>query len=176
MENPKKTRALEHFRPYLRLLEAYNSEHFHHRDWRSLLCRISYALCATAMVLLLPIYVSLAIWHLIETSVDLKTFVAQIPIQYSLLQMTVILTTLVAKNRTIAETLTKLQHLIDQREFARQIYVYVEKKHGLFSNWLMRLALVCLAIVYLLITMPPILHAMVGYPPPQYWVLPLETQ
>lgn len=177
MENSRKICILEQFRPYLRLLEAYNPKHFHHPDWLHFLHSVSYALCATAMVVHLPLVASLAIWYLIEVPVDLKMFVVQVPIQCCALQILIALLALLAKASNITETINRIQDLINQREeCACEIYKDAERKHAFWANWLTKVSIGLIVVVSLLPALPPISHSIFGYPLPQYWSLPLETQ
>lgn len=88
----------------------------------------------------------------------------------------VMLISLLAKHRIIATSINRLQHLIDRRGHAHRIYVDVERKHAYLAKWLAKIAIGCVVIVFFLDALPPISHAIFGYPPPQYWVLPVETQ
>lgn len=105
--------ALKACRPYLRLLQAYNSENFSHNNQRENHSAF-YLLFTTIMVLLMPSLLILSAWHLMETESDMKTIVVTTPLCVTLVHATVISIALIVNNRTITETIGRIQKIINQ--------------------------------------------------------------
>lgn len=208
MANSNKIKILAELNAYLRILTAYNKDNFNHRHWRCLLHSVFYAICSTMIILLVPVFISLGIWYLLENNVDLKRFIVALPLLLSLLQIEVTFVAMLTKNRVINETIEQLQRIIDQRNNVHphftpfilvsmdiismdfepivigctestqswEIYMNVEGKHAVFTTFLLKISAGIIPILYLTSAMFPISYAIFGYPPPDLWRLPLETQ
>lgn len=116
MKDVNKMSVLVEFRSYLRLLTAYDSVNFHQNNWRDNLFSVFYAFCTTLMIVCLAMFIALGIWHLVENGTDLDMFAASFPILMGVLEMEITFIALVWKNRTITETINRLQEVIDKRE------------------------------------------------------------
>lgn len=108
--------VLDKFRPYLHLLQVYNSSNFPLENWHHILHKAVYALVAFLVNMALVMVIILGIWDLIENRVDLRKVVAGLPILTSLLQMEVKFVALILKNHTVNDTINKLQRIINQRK------------------------------------------------------------
>lgn len=114
-----KIHALNGLKPYLRLIQAYNDENFRDHNWRNILNSVFYAFCATGVIILLPIFILLAVWYLIENDADLIKVVIAVPLLATLLQMELAFITLLMKNRMAIEMIDRLQQVIDKSEFLK---------------------------------------------------------
>lgn len=61
-------------------------------------------------------------------------------------------------------------------EHSARIYERAEDKHASFTAILLRLTITDLVVVFSSAAIFPISYAIFGYPPPQQWRLPVETQ
>lgn len=119
MSASNKIHALNGLKPYLRLIQAYNDENFRDHNWRNILNSVFYAFCATDVIILLPIFILLAVWYLIENDADLIKVVIAVPLLATLLQMELAFITLLMKNRMAIEMIDRLQQVIDKSEFLK---------------------------------------------------------
>lgn len=108
--------VLSAFRPFLRLLNAFNRDHFCYKDCCSKLRSVFYVICATMMVLLIAVVIIFAFWYLIEINASMKSFFVSLPILFSTLQMGLTFIALLLTNSTITNTVNRLQELIVQRK------------------------------------------------------------
>lgn len=197
-----KTAILNACQPYLRILQAYNSDNFRKNNWRS---SVFYVLLASMLVVLLPMLAISAIWHLIEVEADLKHVAASLPLILTLLQVEMTFIAMIINNRAIAETFEQVQKVINQRkisiiiticrnnhiilsviflisigccESTHSVLLYrkVESSHSLFHSYMLKLLLLADVVLFVPSTMFPILYAIFGYPPPNLWPLPVEIQ
>lgn len=116
MENSSKIRVLNEFNLPLRLLDAYNDEHFRHSAWQRNLRSVGIALLTTMLCVSQLTIFTLSLWYLIESDVDLGKFVAVTAILISLSQANVLIIALIMKNRIIREIIYRLQKAVDQRK------------------------------------------------------------
>lgn len=120
MSNLNQKTVLNAFSPYFRVIDAYNSKHFQHHDWRRLIFSGFCALRITSFVILLSTYIIFCAWYLLENDSDIIEILVSIPILASLLQMELTLVALVMENGTISETMDRLQRVVDQRKIFPQ--------------------------------------------------------
>lgn len=126
MSNFNEIRVLHKFQPYLHLIQAYNHKNNQEPAFR----RVYHAFCTTVILLLSPIFASMAIWHLVESDVGLEKIVVALPILFGLLQMEVTFIALLAMNNTINHTINHIQVIVDQREL-------IQGRVVIYSFWLM---------------------------------------
>lgn len=119
----RKIHVLEEFESYLRIIQAYNFDSVEdQRGWRCIIQNIFCVICATIIIIFLPIFILLGVWYLIENDADLRKFVAALPILTSLLQMEVKSVALMIENRTINKMIGQLQRVVDQRKHFRVVF------------------------------------------------------
>lgn len=116
MEYPNKVYVLSEFKLYLPLINAYNNGHFFHLNQNCLQYRIVNAFCATLIHILLPVYVILGIWYLIENDADLEKFAVTSPVLISLLQVELMFIAVMIQTRSINEVINKLQQVFEKRK------------------------------------------------------------
>lgn len=109
-------RVLSEFRPFLRFLEAYNSNISPKNDWRHILHSVIYTFLTTVISLLIVVYFVLTVWYLIETNANLKMFAVAVPMMATFVQIELTFIAMIIKNRTITDTINQLQRVIDQRK------------------------------------------------------------
>lgn len=109
-------------RPYLRLLQAYNSENFCHNNWRDILHSAFYVFSITITILLIPLLFILSVWHLIEKGSDMKTSVVITPLCVTLVHTGVTSITLIVNNRAITKILSQIQKIVDQSKFSNPFF------------------------------------------------------
>lgn len=111
-----KIHVLNAFKPFLRVLKAYNRANFQHHDWHYIRRSVFCALCASLAIVCIPIYIVMAIWYWIEFGFELKQSIATVPLVFSFLYVEVACIALVYKSHQISVTIQRLQILIDRRE------------------------------------------------------------
>lgn len=116
MENYTKIRILNKFKPFHRILKAYNCNNFHFHNWRSIFRSIFHAFCVAIIFMILPIWIVLIVWHLIENSDDFKVIVAGLPIVITIAQADLAFIALIVENGTIVEIMNRIQEVIDRRK------------------------------------------------------------
>lgn len=117
MRNSREIRVLNAFRPFLRLLTAFNRNHFRHNNWRSIVRSVFYAFGAMVAVIANSAWIVLLAWYLFETEAELKKFVVAIPMLVTLLQIKLTFIALMMEHRTITETIDQLHRVINQSKF-----------------------------------------------------------
>lgn len=116
MDNPNRIRVLDRFKSHLRILEAFNADHFRECNWRTNLRSIGYAFCATVIILIIPIMNVLAIWNSVENGADFNKVVVALPVVCLLQRTQSTFIALILKNRAINELINRLQRCVEQRE------------------------------------------------------------
>lgn len=105
MNNFKKIHIFKGLHPHLRLITAYTPENVH----------VFFTLCATIILIVIPIPVVLATWHLVEMG-NLMKIVVAVPILTNLLAMELAFITLIWKNRIVMGMIARLQGVIEMSE------------------------------------------------------------
>lgn len=116
MDNSTKIRVLKEFRPYIRLFEAYNCDHFLHREWRSIRRGVFNAFCTSFMITAMSSHLSFDVWYFVDHRDDLKKVATLFPLSMSSLQMFLSFIAMLVKNGTITEMMDQLQLVVDQRK------------------------------------------------------------
>lgn len=116
MDNLQEIHVLAKFRPFLRLIEAFNSETLRHRSWYLDLLGICYVLCATIMLFIIPLIVILIVWYLIESGGEMRISVALIPIAISVVQFYLTFVALIVNNRIMSEAIDQIQEAVSRRK------------------------------------------------------------
>lgn len=106
--------VLNDFQPYLYILTAYNRDNFDRNKtkWRS----ICYAFITTIFILLECYLNASSIWYLIEIFNNFYQIAPLIPLVVSVARDGLSFIALILKNRTMIETINRLQKVVDQRE------------------------------------------------------------
>lgn len=116
MENAKKIHILTEFKPYFRLIEAFNHENFNNSDWHDIILSVFYAFCAISTIILVPTVALLLFWRCAENDFDFIIFVVTIPLLISSLQVDSIFIALMWKSHIVHETIECVQKLVDRRK------------------------------------------------------------
>lgn len=118
MENSTNIRVLNDFRSFfLRLLTAYNAEHFqNNRDWRRTLHSAKYAFYTAAIFILPAFGVWFCFWYLIGIYTDLEKTIESLPTTLGAIHMELTLITMIRKNRMVVETINQVQKIVNQRK------------------------------------------------------------
>lgn len=127
MLNSNKVPVLDEFRPYLRLIKAYNRKNFRQTAWDTLLRSIWCALCETVLILALCLFILLSVWYLLENGSNLSKIAVALPLTLSTVQTLTISIALIMKNGVISETIDQLGNIINRREtefFFLKIYCF----------------------------------------------------
>lgn len=105
-------------KPYLRLFSAYNRDHFQSSNIVSTrnIKSACYALCATLAIIQMFVLMILSIWNSFEVCSLLQTMIA-IPVLSMMLTFELTFITLVLKNRTIIQTMVRIQDVLDQSKY-----------------------------------------------------------
>lgn len=129
MSNSSEIRVLNAFVPFLRLLTAFNCNHFRHKNWRSIVRSVFDAFGATVTVTANFAWIILITWYLFETEAELKKFVVAIPMLVTLLQIELTFIALMMKHHTITETVDQLHRMINRSEFFFQSPLFRDLLH-----------------------------------------------
>lgn len=110
--------VLNAFTPFLRLLQAYNSDNFHHNNRPRIRQSIYYAIAATIIIFFVPIYGLLTLWDALDSGAGnvMKKIVTALPLLLTGLQVEFTYIALMVRNRSICETVDRLQNVIKRRE------------------------------------------------------------
>lgn len=122
MVSVNRIRVLSAFKPFLRLIEAYNAENFenfHYTDLRQFLDWVRPAFISTVLNVGLSAFILFGVWDLTELYKELQKFVVALPLVISLLQMEITLIALMAKNRAISAIIQQIQRVIEKRKCLR---------------------------------------------------------
>lgn len=115
--NLRQITVLNAFKPLLRLIEAYNSENFRHRnDWPRLQRGVFYALCASLIILLVLLFLILGTWYFVDNYGHLEVLVSTLPLLLTILRAILIFAALITNNRVISAMIDRLQQVINQRK------------------------------------------------------------
>lgn len=117
MANEQMTTVFAEYRPYLRILEAFNAENFGSQDQRRTITNVRYAVCVAALFMSSASLSILSYWHCMENGLSVDILSDAMPIILSLVQLQLTQISLMAKNRVIRATIESLQNTVDQRRF-----------------------------------------------------------
>lgn len=111
--------VLQEFKPLLRILQAFNSEHFdRHRNNRSnVLQTVCYPLGAFLGLFLVLTTILLGIWHLIDSADDFRKVVVGIPLILTIINEFIGGVSMLIENRTISDCIEHLQRIVDKSQF-----------------------------------------------------------
>lgn len=142
MENSKKIHILTEFKPYIRLIEAFNHENFNNSNWHDTILSVFYAFCAISTIILAPTVALSLFWRCAENNFDFTIFVVTIPLLISSLQVDSIFIALMWKNHIVHDTIERVQKLVDRRKLDFMVYLGLmcvcgsfESKIALFSDF-----------------------------------------
>lgn len=110
-------RVLRAFSACHRILRAFHRDNFQSSDRRDILRSTFHALCAALIIVLVSIYFVLAAWYLVDNATDLRIIVVILPIVISLLYIDLTFIAMVVQNRSVTETINRLQRVVDRRNF-----------------------------------------------------------
>lgn len=181
---PDQTRVLKESGPFLRILDAFNYDHFQYNNWHSVLLSLGYAFCTAAISFIVPPFTLLAIWFAIDNRGNLHKCIAVLAIETSALQLQLTFMAFMLRKQVINVTIDRLQKAVDQRESAfgshskraHAIYEHAEVKHVLLIRYLGSVSIIAIATMFSVSAIFPISYAIFDYPPPERWTLPVEMQ
>lgn len=118
VENSTKIQILNEYRPYLRLLKAYNVDNFRQNGQRQNYYRSVFdAFFTTFIIVIMSSHLLFDIWYIIDYHTDLKKVVTLFPLTMTTLQIWVSFIAFLLKNGTITEMIDRLQSVVEQRKF-----------------------------------------------------------
>lgn len=120
MVNRQQLCALHAFRPYLRLLKAFDCEHYTRHNWRSL--RALDVLAVAAGVTLLITTTALAFWKIADVHYDMHIFLTSLPVIVSMIQVILTFLPLMLKCRKVDVAIQHLQAVISYRKSHSRIF------------------------------------------------------
>lgn len=124
--------VLKEYRPYLRILAAFNAGNFHAKRLRPLIGNIRYAVCVAVMFVSMAALAILSYWHCMENESNVDILSDSLPVIMSLSQMLLTHVSLMLRNRLIHATVEHLQGIVDEREFFFGFFLLCcHKKSGL---------------------------------------------
>lgn len=116
-ELPRKLCVMHAFRPYLRLLGAFNAENFPVRQQSSRLRAYDASAIAISMLLLL-IATLLSFLKIVDEHFRMVVFTTTFPIFISMIQVISTFFVLTSKNRMVTATIERLQAIIGNRKIS----------------------------------------------------------
>lgn len=118
MIKSEKILVLHAFNPYLRILTAFNSEKFKHRNRIRILESICLAFGVAMFSVLILIWIGLAIWGLADKNTStMRGFVVAIPLLLSIIQFFVQFVVFEIESENISQTIDKLQGMAEQSKY-----------------------------------------------------------
>lgn len=115
MSKFNKIHVLKEFKPYLRLIKAFNLDNFRNTGNRHrILNSVFDAFATSSIIFSIPIFLILGVWYLIENDADLRKISVALPILISILWMWLIFIALMAQNRIIRDIIDQLQRVVGQ--------------------------------------------------------------
>lgn len=115
MGESSEARIFDSFRPYLRLLQAYNFENFRPNN-PNIRNNVRDAIGFTLFISLSIILIFLQVWCLVESGGDLGKIAILIPMLNCNLALALMYPALIIKNRIINGTINRLEQVIDRSE------------------------------------------------------------
>lgn len=115
MNKSAKLRIFKEVRPYFRLLNAYNRDHFRHNNWHEKARSVLVALFTTTMITIVSIHISFDLWNMIDCRDQLAKVVALFPLIIGALQTWISFLAMLMGNRTINVMTDRLQAVVDER-------------------------------------------------------------
>lgn len=111
-------RVFKEFQPYLRLLTAYKTEHFHSKhDYRRIISSIVFALFPTVLGLSNSLLVVLTYWDCIDAGLQAHKLSFALPITITSIQIISTQIALTWKNQLLNDTIEFLQCAVNESEF-----------------------------------------------------------
>lgn len=117
--------VLQEYRPYQRILEAFNSEQFRNKGSRRKLHNVCSAACVIAMFSTLAALAVLAYWYFMENGFDINIISASLSAELLYIQLLLTQIALTARNRLIRATIEDLQKVVDERELNRSFRAHL---------------------------------------------------
>lgn len=111
--------VLRHFRPYLRIWQAWNAENFHKLDQPKLWHNICFVARVTVCSVLLPTQGVLFLLNVLAADFDMRQFSINFPIMISIQSMAFAASVFFVKNRQIAAIVSQVQDVVANRECFR---------------------------------------------------------
>lgn len=202
-KDPEKIYIMKGFLPYFRILTAYNFVNFSgHWTWTQMLRKFGQFLFVFIFFGSDVIFNILSHWHYIEkhAAIDPKA----LPILFIGYQILLTHISGVKNNRLMTDTLYRLQIAIEPRQFITsidlniiveflnifnwwiaifvgtenaEIFKKLEQTHAFIThNFFFKAPILTIFIPCMVAGLFPISYAIVGYPTPDKWIVPIEIQ
>lgn len=109
--------VLKEYRPYQRMMEAFNGHNFSDKSYRKLIGNICYMACDAALLVTLTGFLLLSFWYCVEDDSNMVIISAGMPVILTISQLLLGYLSLVMRNHLIRAIIDRLQDLIDKREY-----------------------------------------------------------
>lgn len=176
----QKIDIISEYRPFLRILKAFNINNYRYNDRR--LCRSNLLILLYTVTLATAEILEfiLGVWHFFDHGFILKKIASALPLLISSVQVLSSYATLSLKNHEIDQVLENLQNTIDARceKSLKSFVIYqgMQTMNARITGILIKWGIFVLITVYIVAASFPISHAIFHYPPPELWTLALDTQ
>lgn len=118
MADEEEFTVLAEYRPYQRILEAFNGDNFRHKSRHQLIEHARYAVCVAFILAAMFAFAALSFWNLRDIEFDVKIVSFSMPIILTITQMLITHVALMRKSRAIRAAMVRLQETVVEREFS----------------------------------------------------------
>lgn len=112
----ERIRVLNGFGPYLRILEAFNWENFHRKDWPTLAKNCNYTMRVSVIILMFTISIWSTIRFCVDSNFSLKVVLVELLGVTCAVELFVVCILLSGKTIEIEEARSLLQEIVERRE------------------------------------------------------------
>lgn len=105
--------VLKEFRPYLRILNAFNFENFQKPDGIQIVTNVIYATLVGLFTISTCLILSLGYWNFIDTHFQMDIISTTLPVLLTILQIVFTQLSLTLRSRLITETIHHFQEVVD---------------------------------------------------------------
>lgn len=116
------------FKPFLRMLKAFNSDNFRQHNFAALIGNIFHTLRVTALFVALIMEMVLGYWFCVDYDYGMDKVARAFPIDLCILQTIVSSGSLMSQNQVMGETIERLQGIVRRGEFVWNLIMKLSVK------------------------------------------------
>lgn len=116
MVTVQKSTVFKEYRPYHRILAAFNPDNYNEKPLYQKLRNVCFAMCVAAVLITIAFLIILSCWRCVE-NISIEIVALALPLELTFTQFLLTQISLMVKNGLIRATIENLQKTVDQREF-----------------------------------------------------------
>lgn len=124
MDGSNEIHSLHKLRPFIRLLNAYDSDQFRHHNNCNYLKSAFYVFWTSVIAVANFFWFILIAWNLHENDYKWSKCVVSVPILISVLHIASTFIAMIAQNRNIIELFNQMQRIVNQRTLLSKIIIF----------------------------------------------------